>query len=94
MADIFCEVVWLISLLQSLQSPSMLPVPLHCDNKSALHIARNPVFHEHTKHIEIDCHFVLDKFQAGFISPAHISTKTQPAYMFIKALPSYQIAFL
>lgn len=32
------------------------PAPLYCDNKSAIHIARNSFFHEGTKNIEIDSH--------------------------------------
>jgi len=33
------------------------PTPLHCDNKSIIHIAHNSILHDRTKHIEINCHF-------------------------------------
>ena len=47
------EITWLASLLQELGVSQLKPVILHCDNQSALHIVRNPVFHERTKHIEV-----------------------------------------
>jgi len=57
MAQAASEVTWLVRLLEELGIANLTPVKLNCGNQSALHIARNPVFHERTKHIEIDCHF-------------------------------------
>lgn len=67
MADTCCEIQWLINLFHELGCPKMAPVTLYCDNKSALYIASNPVFHERTKHISIDCHLVREKLQQGLI---------------------------
>jgi hypothetical protein len=60
MAATTSELIWLRSLLTDLSVPHSQPMLLHCDNQSALHIAANPVFHERTKHIEIDCHFIRE----------------------------------
>lgn len=60
MASTCCEITWLSYLLQNLGVPHQ-PITLYCDNKVALHIATNPIFHKRTKHIEIDCHIVRDK---------------------------------
>ncbi|XP_019229309.1 PREDICTED: uncharacterized protein LOC109210365 [Nicotiana attenuata] len=80
------ELVWLSRLLEELTVSIDLPIPIHCDSLSALHIARNPVFHERTKHIEVDCHFVRIKLQEGLISLHHIGTCQQLADVITKAL--------
>lgn len=58
LATTTCEVLWLHSLLKDLQVSISGPTTLFCDNKAAIDIAENPVYHARTKHIEIDCHFV------------------------------------
>ncbi|XP_045802549.1 uncharacterized mitochondrial protein AtMg00810-like [Trifolium pratense] len=58
-----CELQWLTYLLEDLRVLCIKPPVLYCDNQSALHIAVNLVFHERTKHLKIDCHFVREKLQ-------------------------------
>lgn len=86
MADSCCEITWILALLRDFKITHNQPVTLYCDNKSALYIASNPVFHERTKHIEIDCHLVREKLQKGIIQTAHLPTSEQPADMFTKTL--------
>ncbi|GKU93723.1 hypothetical protein SLEP1_g7291 [Rubroshorea leprosula] len=86
MAATASELSWLKTLLCDLQVSHSKPMTLYCDNRAALHIANNPVFHERTKHIEIDCHFVRERIQRKDILTAHISSQEQPADIFTKAL--------
>lgn len=74
MRRVTAELAWPTRLLHEFNVPSLIHVPIHCDNLAAIHIARNIVFHERTKHVEIDCHFVREKLQDGLISLEHIPT--------------------
>ncbi|RZC16306.1 Vacuolar protein sorting-associated protein 26A [Glycine soja] len=80
------EIIWLRGLLTELGFSQAQPTPLHADNTSAIQIAANPVYHERTKHIEVDCHSIRDAYDRRVISLPHISTSIQIADIFTKTL--------
>jgi len=85
MAAATCELTWLRYLFKDLQV-CLKSITLFCDNQVTLHIAVNPVYHEHTKHIKIDCHVVREKIQVGQIVTKFIPSYLQLANIFTKAL--------
>lgn len=94
MASTVSEVLWVRWLLQELNVPQTGPTPVFCDNQAARHIAINPVFHERTKHVEMDCYFVRERVDSKEIKPFAIDTKMQIADLFTKGLGTQQLQFL
>lgn len=88
MATTAAEVQWLLYLLKDLQVQQKSPSLMFCDNPSAIHITNNNVFHERTKHLDTDCHFIRPKVQNGIIHLMSVSSKNQLADVFTKSLHS------
>ncbi|XP_026431824.1 uncharacterized protein LOC113329070 [Papaver somniferum] len=88
------EIVWIRCLLQDMGVKLSEPTPLACYNKDPIHIAHNDVFHEHTKHIEIDCHSVRHHFKHLTITLPHVCSELQLADIFTKTLPASRLHIL
>ena len=88
------ELLCLWWLLKNLGVSTSSATPLYCDNHSAIHIARNNVFHEWTKHIEIDCHFICYHLVHGALKLISVSSKDQLANIFTKSHPKRHLRTL
>ena len=88
------EVVWLRQLLPDLGVAVTCSTPLYGDNRSAILIAGNPVFHERKKHFEIALHFVRSHYLARTLSLPHIASVEQTADFFTKAHTASRFQYL
>ena len=64
---------------------------MFCDNKTAINISHNPVHHDRTKHVEVDRHFIKEKFEEGIIKITYVPTVEQTIDLLTKGLfrPAY-----
>ncbi|GJS33604.1 ribonuclease H-like domain-containing protein [Tanacetum coccineum] len=90
LALVTSEVIWVLKILKDLNIENLLPVKLHCDSNSAIQIAANPVFHERTKHLEIDLHFVREKILKGVVVTVKVDSANQIADILTKRLDTFQ----
>ena len=86
MATTTKEIIWLRWLLEDMGVSLSHPTPMYCDNQSSIQIAHNSVFHERTKHIEIDCHLIRHHLKQGTITLPFVPSSLQIADFFTKLL--------
>ena len=82
------------SLFAELGFPYNVISVVWSDNLAAKSMAENPVFHSHTKHIEIDVHFVRERVENGEIEVRYIPTAYQITDIFTKSLAKDRFRFL
>ena len=87
LADTTSELLWLRWLFNNLGVSTSFATPLYYDNQNAIYIAHNDIFHERTKHIEIDCHFICYYLVHGALKLISVSYKDKLADIFTKSHP-------
>ncbi|GJZ96042.1 hypothetical protein Tco_0668376 [Tanacetum coccineum] len=65
MSNVACENIWILKILTDLKVKYTIHVQMFCDSSAAMQIATNRVFHERTKHFEIDLYFLREKISEG-----------------------------
>ena len=80
------EAIWLHQLFTEIRFPDFEPTVIHMDNQSVMTIAKNPQFHECTKHINMKYHFLHNKVEEEEIQLKYIPTGHQVANVFTKGL--------
>ena len=88
-----CEIMWICQLLNEVGIKTSVPAKLLYDNQAAMRIASNSVFHERTKHIEIDCHFVRGIW-LGLIFIGYVKIGEQLGDIFTKPLSGDRVSYL
>ena len=71
-----CELLWIRNILRDLGIEYATPMNLHCDNKASIQIAQNPVQHDHTKHVEVDRHFIKENLDENIIQFPFIQSES------------------
>ena len=94
MALATCELIWLKHLLQELIFGKDEQMKLICDNQVVLHISSNPIFHEMTKHIEVDYHFIKEKITLGCMTTSFVNSNDPLADIFTKSLRGPRIKYI
>lgn len=89
-----CQALWLRGLLTELEHPQDDPTTIFCDNKSAIALTKNPVFHGKSKHIRIKFHFIRELVSNGEVKIEFCGTKDQLADCFTKALQIGSFKFM
>jgi hypothetical protein len=88
------QVLWKKQTLTDIQVQYDEPIPIYCDNTSAISISKNPVMNSKKKHIAIKYHFLWEQVAEKNIRVEYVCTKDQVEEIFTKQLPREAFEYL
>jgi hypothetical protein len=86
MSQAAAEAVWLRRFLRDLGFAQSSPTTIYADNLSAMALSRNPLFHNRTKHIDVQYHYIRECVLNTIIEPVHVSSEEMVADVLTKGL--------
>ncbi|XP_020578757.1 uncharacterized protein LOC110023608 [Phalaenopsis equestris] len=81
-----CHAIWLRNLLKEISLPQEEAIKICIDNKSAIALAKNPVFHDRSKHIDMRYHYIRECIERREIQVQYVKSQDQVADIFTKPL--------
>ncbi|GJX02709.1 retrovirus-related pol polyprotein from transposon TNT 1-94 [Tanacetum coccineum] len=84
------EAIWLRGLLEEL-GVELNTVAVNCDNQGVIHLSRNHVFHEKTKHINVRYHFIREVLEAKTVKVLKVGTKHNAVDALTKVVPGLKL---
>ena len=88
------EAMWIKHLLEELRISHTKPIVIRCDNKSAISLAHDLVYHDRMKHVNIDRFYIQDHMEQGVLKTEHVSSEEQCANIFTKGLSTKTLQYL
>ena len=88
------EIAWLHSIFKEFGLTHKTPAIIWCDNAGAKQLLANPVFHNRTKHIEVDVHYIRDLIAQGLVEIRFVPTTEQTTDIFTKAVSIDKFRYL
>ena len=80
------QAIWLQELLEEITADGVQKALIRIDNKSAIALSKNPVFHGRSKHIHTRFHFIRECVEKGLVDVEHVAGSVQKADILTKAL--------
>ena len=85
------EIKWFSNLFKEIKEISLSiyyqpTTIMFCDNRSAIELSKNDLYHDRTKHIDLRYHFIRDCIKDNLFTIIHVPTTEQQADIFTKGL--------
>lgn len=86
------EAIWLQTFITEVQGGKQKGLTVNCDNQGAITLAKDNKFHSHTKHTDLQYHFIREAVDEEKLKLKYIPTSKNVADVFTKALakPKFQ----